>query len=202
MTEDNGCMSAFRKTIVVIGSSTGGIRVLEQIFAGMPCLDGSIVIVQHMLKFANQSLCDKLDALTDMQVKLAENGQALEHGVVHFAPSEIHLEIVNNRTIRLFAGAKVNFVCPSIDVAMKSLQKGSGDRLVGAILTGMGADGAEGIDHIKRLGGVTLAQNKETSAIYGMPKVAFETGNVDFVLAPDEIRRKLIELVGVSADTV
>ena len=65
------------------------------------------------------------------------------------------------------------------------------------ILTGMGSDGAQGIRYIKKIGGVTIAQDKETSAIYGMPKAAYETGAVDFVLTPEEIRERLIELVGI-----
>jgi len=104
--------------------------------------------------------------------------------------------LVNNRKIRLFSGEKVNFVCPSIDVAMNSVISRPDDRIVGVILTGMGKDGVQGLAYIKHLGGgITLAQDEASSIVYGMPKAAFETGCVDFVLSSEEIRQKLINLV-------
>ncbi len=183
--------------IVVIGSSAGGPRILKELFNGLPLLNCSIILVQHMPKFVNDSLTKHLAQLTDMSVKIAENGERIKRGKIYVAPSEQHLELVNNRTIRLFRGKKVNFVCPSIDVTMKSLKKMSDDKIIGIILTGMGRDGAEGISHIKAIGGVTIAQDEETSIIYGMPKEAFKTGNIDLVLSPVKIKEKLIEFLGV-----
>jgi len=80
---------------------------------------------------------------------------------------------------------------------MKSLKSGPEDGIIGVILTGMGKDGVEGIIHIKALGGITVAQDRDTSAIYGMPKAAVETGHVDFALTPEKISDKLTELCGI-----
>ncbi|MCJ7811866.1 chemotaxis protein CheB, partial [bacterium] len=93
-------------------------------------------------------------------------------------------------------GKKVNFACPSIDVTLRSLKIKIGVKLIGIILTGMGKYGADGIKHVKSLGGITIAQDKKTSIIYGMPKEAIDTGYVDWILTPGQIKNKLIELAG------
>jgi two-component system, chemotaxis family, protein-glutamate methylesterase/glutaminase len=185
------------KTIVVIGASAGGPRVLRTLFQGMPRLRAGVIVVQHMPRFINDSLRDSLAAETTMRVVLARNGDAIENGTVYVAPSEVHLVVRHNRTIRLAHGEKVNYVCPAVDVTMNSLAMELGASFVGVVMTGMGRDGADGVMHVKRIGGVTLAQDEATSSIFGMPKEAIETGCVDFVLPPDAIRRKIVDIVGV-----
>ena len=182
--------------IIVIGASAGGPRILRELFNGMPRLNASVVLVQHMPKFINQSLCRTLDEVTDMHVKIARDGMDLEPGVVYVAPSEHHLSFMDNRLIHLHQGEKVHFVRPSVDVTMKSLNRQPNALLMGVILTGMGKDGADGIRHVKRLGGITLAQDEQSSIIYGMPKVAAATGDVDFIGTPIEIQKKLIDICG------
>lgn len=132
-----------------------------------------------------------------MVVKLAEDGEIIRDGIIYIAPSEVHLELKNNRNIHLFKDGKVNFVCPAIDVAMNSLVPSGNDRIIGVILTGMGKDGAQGLLHIKNIGGLTIAQDEDSSIVYGMPKAAYETGGVDLVLSPELIRQKLIQIVGI-----
>ena len=183
--------------IIVIGSSTGGPRTQEKIFTDMPRLDAAILVVQHMPKFTNLLLCKRLSVGTEMEVKLAEDGEMIQKGIVYLAPSEVHMEVVDNRKLRLFNHEKVNFVRPSIDVAMMSIKEADEDEFIGVVLTGIGKDGARGISHIKNIGGATIAQDRDTSAIYGMPKKAVATGDVDFILPPESIRDKLIELAGV-----
>lgn len=169
---------------------------MKWIFQGLPALNAGVIVVQHMPKFINDSLRDSLSSVTAMRVAVAGNGDRLESGRVYIAPSEVHLSLVDNRILRLSPGEKVNYVCPSVDVTMKSLKREPGCFFIGVVVTGMGRDGAEGIKYIKKLGGTTIAQDEKTSAIFGMPKEAIQTGSVDFVLAPDAIREKLIELVG------
>lgn len=185
----------FSKNIIIIGSSSGGPLTLRRVLAKLPVLDASILIVQHMPKFINDTIRESLSRMTDMRVRLAEDRAMLEDGKVFVAPSEVHMEIEDNRRIRLRQSERVNFVCPSIDVTMQSIRHEPGLSTVGVILTGIGRDGAQGISHIKCLGGTTIAQDSRTCVVYGMPKAAVETGNVDFVLTPEEIREKLIELV-------
>jgi two-component system chemotaxis response regulator CheB len=184
------------RKIIVIGASAGGPRALKWIFTDLPALNASVIVVQHMPKFINDSLRDSLSSVTAMRVTIARDGDLLENGRVYIAPSEVHLNVEDNRIVRLAPGEKVNYVCPSVDVTMKSLTWDLGVFFAGVVVTGMGKDGAEGMKHIKKLGGATIAQDEKTSSIFGMPKEAIQTGSVDFVLAPDAIREKLIELVG------
>jgi two-component system chemotaxis response regulator CheB len=185
-----------KRNIVIIGSSAGGPHILGQIFQGMLRLRTSLILIQHMPRFINHSLCDHLGAETEMTVKLADNKEMLESGVMYVAPSEIHIKLALNERIVLEHGDKVNYVCPSIDVAMMSLRPDPHVQFIGVILSGMGRDGARGISHIKKLGGTTIAQDKESSVIFGMPDEAIQTGDVDWILNPSQIRDKLIAAVG------
>ena len=183
------------RNMVIIGSSSGGPQTLKRVLARLYLLNACVIIVQHMPKFINASLQNSLARATAMQVEIAEDGTYLEDGIVLIAPSETHLELVDNRTVKLNYGEKVNFVCPSVDVTMKSVARRPWVNVIGAVLTGIGIDGAQGIKHIKNVGGVTIAQDEETSTIYGMPKAAVATGKVDFILPPEAIGDKIRELV-------
>ena len=183
--------------IVMIGVSTGGPIALKRLFAGLPSLDAAFVVVLHIPPGMDYKIAMGLDAVASMPVVLAEDGAYLQSGQIYLAPGGFHLKLEGNRRIILEEGARVNFVQPSADVAMKSLLKPLHQRrIIGIILTGMGRDGAEGIRHIKSLGGVTIAQDQASSAIYGMPKAAVETGAVDLVCPPHKIGKKLVELLG------
>lgn len=178
--------------LILIGSSAGGTRILKQIFTDMPRLSACVIIVQHMPQFINTSLRDTLNQITDMDVMIPENQQIIQAGRVLLAPSEFHLELMSNQEIHLYKGEKVNYVCPAVDVTMLSLTKIPKKNITGIILTGMGKDGAKGIAHVKSIGGATIAQDEETSIVYGMPKEAAKTGAIDYILNPDQIKTKLI----------
>jgi two-component system, chemotaxis family, protein-glutamate methylesterase/glutaminase len=188
-------VSKTKEKLVIIGSSTGGPRILRRVLNNLPRLDLPIVIVQHMPKFINQSFQSTLDHLTEMNVKLAVDGETLTNGTIYIAPSDLHLTLKENNTIfKLVTGEKVNFCRPAIDVAMKSLQKAHHQTVIGVILTGMGRDGAEGLSHIKKeIQGITVSEDEESCIVYGMPKAAVETGDVDYVLTPEAIRETIIK---------
>jgi two-component system chemotaxis response regulator CheB len=187
--------------LIVIGSSTGGPKILRRLFDGMPALQAAVVVVQHMPEFVNDSLCRTIAGQTDMDVTLATDGLRLETSHVYVAPSDIHLKLRNNRAIMLARGEKVNFVRPAIDIAMQSIRKDDA-RKFAVVLTGMGKDGAEGLRHMKQIGATTFAQDRETSVIYGMPKAAAETGCVDHVADPESIRDSLVKFLGRAAAVV
>ena len=182
--------------IVMIGVSTGGPIALKRLFSELPPLDAAVVIVLHIPPGMDYRIARGLDTVASMPVSLAQDGEYLHSGRVYLAPGGFHLKLEGNSRIILEAGERVNFVQPSADVAMKSLLKPLKQRqIVGVILTGMGKDGAEGVRHIRELGGITIAQDQESSAIFGMPKAAVETGAVDFVFPLKKIAHKLVELL-------
>lgn len=182
--------------IVMIGVSTGGPIALKRLFAELPPLDAAFVIILHIPTGMDYKVARGLDAVASMPAALAEDGEYLRSGQIYLAPGGFHLKLEGNSRIILEEGARVNYVQPSVDVAMKSLLKPLKQRLIiGVVMTGMGKDGAEGIRHIKALGGITIAQDQQSSAIYGMPKAALETGAVDFMSPPKKIGKKLVELL-------
>lgn len=182
--------------IVMIGVSTGGPIALKRLFSGLPPLNAAIVIVLHIPPGMDYKIAKSLAAVASMPVALAEDGEYLRKGQIYLAPGGFHLKLQGNSRIILEEGERVNFVQPSADVAMKSLLKPlKKRRIIGIIMTGMGKDGAEGIRHVKKIRGVTIAQDQESSAIYGMPKAASETGAVDFVFPLKKIGKKLVELL-------
>jgi two-component system chemotaxis response regulator CheB len=181
--------------IIIIGASTGGVKVVQRIFECMPPLNAALLVVQHMPAYINTAFVGTLGTKTRMPVKLAETNDVLIPGRVLVAPGDQHLELEGNARVVLRNGPKVNFVRPSIDVTMHCLQPfGPGCMITGVLLTGMGNDGAAGISHIKRLGGLTVAQEESTCPVFGMPKEAIRTGDVDQVLSPERIAELLAKL--------
>jgi two-component system chemotaxis response regulator CheB len=162
----------------------------------LPILRAAIVIVQHITPVIDLAFTTSLARKSRMPVKLAKDGDLLSQGQICIAPGGVHLTLVSNQKVHLYSGEKVNSVCPSIDVTMKSVGPQSGGKLVGVILSGMGRDGADGLVHLKGYGAITIAQDQKTCVIYGMPKAAAETGKVDFVLPTTAIARKLADLFG------
>jgi two-component system, chemotaxis family, protein-glutamate methylesterase/glutaminase len=182
--------------VAVIGSSGAGLPILNSIFRSMPRLQGAAILIQHMPAYINESVRDNLAVHTRMTVKLAEQDESLKPGFLYVAPSELHLKVVSNERIHLVGGEKVNYVCPSIDVAMMSLTRDPSVRVMGILLSGIGDDGIEGIGHIKKIGGETVALDKKTTTMGGMTDEAVALGYVDFVLNPGQIRDALIEHLG------
>ena len=184
------------KNLVMIGVSTGGPMALKRLFAALPPLPAAFVVVLHIPPGMDYKIACGLDAVAAMPVALAQAGDYVRAGQIYLAPGGFHLSLEGNSRIILNVGPRVNFVQPSADVAMLSLLKPlKRGRIIGIIMTGMGKDGAAGIRHVKEIGGVTMAQDQESSAIYGMPKAAVDTGAVDYVLPPHKIAQKLVELL-------
>jgi two-component system chemotaxis response regulator CheB len=181
--------------IVVIGVSTGGPMALKEIFSALPSVNAAFIVVLHIRAGMDRMILRGLSAVSSMPVSMAEDGEFIRPGHVYLAPGGYHLKLEGNRRIILVEGERVNHVQPSADVTMLSLVKPRTERVIGVVLTGMGRDGAEGIRHIKSIGGTTIAQDRQSSAIFGMPMVAAQTGAVDHVCAKEKIARKLRELL-------
>jgi two-component system, chemotaxis family, protein-glutamate methylesterase/glutaminase len=180
--------------LMIIGASTGGTRVLPEILRRLPPLQAAVLVVQHMPRFINASFVRTLGRCWAGEARLAAEGDSLEDGLLLLAPSQVHCTLQGNQRIHLEAGPKVNFVCPAIDVTMKSLQAPLRVPVTGVLLTGMGQDGAEGLLHLRQLGAETLCQDQPSCAVYGMPAAAMALGAAEYQLTPAQIADRLAQL--------
>lgn len=178
--------------IIIIGSSTGGPRVLFDIFSGIPALPVAIIIVQHMPESTTERFARRLSQLCNLQVIIPEGGDSLRHGSLYITPGDKHLVLRNNDQIALEQSEKVNFVRPSIDVTMLSLSNDPRHILTGIILSGMGSDGAQGLAYMKKIGALTIIQDPDTCTIKSMPESALRMCEVDHILSPQEIHEFLM----------
>lgn len=184
--------------LVIIGSSTGGPQALYQIMSKLNSFqDTSVVIVQHMPSGFTKSLAERLNGASKMIVKEAEDKETLYSGTAYVAPGGYHL-IIDGRRFSLSKDPPILGVRPAVDVTMLSGAKVFKNKTVGVILTGMGSDGAKGMEEIKRYGGKTIAQDEKSCVVFGMPKAAIERGVVDKIAdlesIPTEIERMVLEL--------
>ncbi|MEI6292238.1 MAG: CheB methylesterase domain-containing protein [Methanomicrobiales archaeon] len=173
--------------IIIIGSSTGGPHALEKIFSRVSRVPSAIVIVQHLSHSFVPLLRTHIHEVCSAPTVIPSEGDPISTGTIYIAPGGRHLLIRNNRIFSFSDAEKLHGVRPSIDVTMRSLRPEPGIRCMGILLTGMGEDGATGIAHIKKLGGITVVQEPGTCAIRSMPLAALATGSVDYTLTPDAV---------------
>jgi len=180
---------------IVIGASTGGPKVISSLIQSLPSsLSMPIFIVQHMPRGFTASFAERLNIISSVSVVEAEDGMPIERGTVYIAPGGYHL-VIENQFLRLLDTEKVHGVKPAVDFLFESAVQTYGKKTLGILLTGMGKDGAKGCLAIKKAGGYVLAQNENSSVVYGMPKHAAELGAVDELLSTNQIINKLNEAV-------
>lgn len=181
--------------VIFIAVSTGGPVALSRVIPQLPAsLRSGVVIVQHMPATFTGALADRLNSESHLQVREARDGDIPHPGLVLLAPGGKHLKVELNGTLRLADGPAVHGCKPAADFTMMGAAAAYGRRAVGLVMTGMGKDGAQGLQAIKQAGGKTLAQDKESSLIFGMPKAALDLDAVDEVVALDNIAVKLSQL--------
>lgn len=178
-----------RFPLVVIGASAGGPRVVHQILLGLPrSLEAAVVVVQHIADGFGAGMAEWLAGTSTLTVHLAANNMPLAVGTVLVAPDGCDLIVQRGGRIQLDTQPlQQQRPRPSVDSTMESAARVFGPWTIGVLLTGMGRDGALGMQRIFAAGGYTLAQNEATSPIYGMPRAAVELGVVHEVLSPDDI---------------
>lgn len=171
--------------LLAIGCSTGGPKALQDFLPGLPkSLPVPCLIVQHMPATFTKAFADRLDGLCQVRVKEAEDGEPLRAGTVYIAPGGIHLTFKVKggvSMVELNPEPSASLHRPSVDVLFQSIVEGYNRQVLAMILTGMGSDGARGMEQLKARGAHTLAESEETCVVYGMPKAAFERGCVDQV---------------------
>lgn len=188
-------MSRTTESIIVIGASTGGTEAVRSVLEAMPQDAPGIVVVQHMPPGFTTSFAKRLDGLCKINVKEASDGDSILRGHALIAPGGLHTMIKRSGAryyTEVKEGPMVSRHRPSVDVLFRSAARYAGKNAIAAILTGMGDDGANGMKEMHDAGAFTIAQDKATSVVYGMPAVALKRGGVDVVLPLQEITEALV----------
>ena len=184
--------------IIAIGASTGGTEAIRAVLETMPPNAPGIVIVQHMPAKFTTSFAERLDSLSQVRVKEAEDGDSVVNGQALLAPGNLHMLLRRSGAryyVEIKTGPMVHHQRPAVDVLFRSVARTAGANSVGIILTGMGADGAAGMMEMKQAGAKTIAQNEESCVVFGMPKEAIKKGGVDEVLHLNDITQKALHMV-------
>ncbi|MFJ1230743.1 protein-glutamate methylesterase/protein-glutamine glutaminase [Yersinia proxima] len=184
--------------IIAIGSSTGGTEALRQVLIPMPLTSPGIVITQHMPPGFTRSFADRLNSLCQIAVKEAEDNDRVLPGHAYIAPGDLHMELIRsgaNYHIKLNKSPPVNRHRPAVDVLFKSVAKSAGKNAVGAILTGMGSDGAKGLLDMRNAGAHTLAQSEKSCVVFGMPREAIALGAACEIVDLQDISQRILNSI-------
>ena len=189
------------KKLVIIGSSTGGPQSLERVVPLLPKeIPSSIIIVQHMPEEFTGKLASRLDKISDIKVKEAEEGEELKKGICYIAKGNHHLELMkksNKIHLTLNKKEKLHGTRPSVDITMQSATKYFGKNILGIIMRGMGSDETIGAKKIKEKGGTVIAQSEKTSIIFGMPRSVISKGYYDEIVDLDKIPVAILQILEV-----
>ncbi len=181
--------------IIAIGASTGGTKAIETVLTSMPANAPATVIVQHMPEAFTRAFAERLNQICRMEVREARDNDHAIPGLALIAPGNYHMLLKRsggNYLVRIKDGPRVHYQRPSVDILFQSVAKSAGRNAVGAILTGMGADGAKGLLAMKESGAYTIAQDEATSVVFGMPKEAIELGAADKIVPLSLIAQEII----------
>jgi len=185
-----------KELIIAIGASTGGTEAIAHIIEQLPGDMPPILIAQHMPGYFTSSYAARLNRIGKLEVREARNFDELRPGLALLAPGDFHLLLDKNGD-KYFAAInqepKMFFQRPSVELLFKSVARCAGSNAIGVILTGMGKDGATGLLALRNAGAITIGQDESTSVVYGMPRVAFELGAVEYQKRIEEIPETLIK---------
>lgn len=191
-----------KKKIIVIGTSTGGPRALQTVMTDLPkSIDAPILVVQHMPPGFTKSLAERLDSLSQIHVKEAEDGEMIQKGTAYVAPGGYHLKVKKagmGLAIVLEKSALRNGHRPSVDVMFESVSELDDFAKIAVIMTGMGSDGANGLIQLKERGQVkAIAESQNSSIVFGMPKAAIATRLIDSVEDVNHIAKTIVNYCSI-----
>lgn len=191
------------KKILAIGSSTGGPRALEQVIPKLPGnLPAAVLVVQHMPAGFTASLSQRLDSQSALKVQEAKDGDIVREGLVLLAPGDYHMEIVQKKingvvkeVVSLNKNPREQGVRPCINVMLRSITPIYGSNILSVILTGMGADGADGVELVKKAGGRAIAEDQSTCVVYGMPRAVVERNMANEVVPLGKVADEIVRML-------
>jgi two-component system chemotaxis response regulator CheB len=184
--------------IIAIGASTGGTEALKRVLTPLPANSPGIVVVQHMPANFTAAFANRLNSLCQMSVKEAQDNDSVVPGTILIAPGNYHMILRRSGAmyyVQVKTGPMVHHQRPAVDLLFKSTAQYAGSNAIGVILTGMGADGAEGLLDMKKAGAGTIAQDEQSCVVFGMPKEAIKLGAADKVLPLDQIPIEMMRMV-------
>jgi len=181
--------------IIAIGASTGGTKAIEAVLTKLPPTTPGIVIVQHMPEYFTAGFAERLNQICRMEVREAKNNDPVVPGVALIAPGNYHMVLEKSGAryfVKIKDGPYVHYQRPSVDVLFHSVAANAGRNAVGAILTGMGADGAQGLLKMRENGAHTIAQDEQSCVVFGMPKEAINLGAADEIVPLQDVAQALL----------
>lgn len=193
----SGALSKTTDTVVAIGTSCGGTQALEFVLSALPRVCPGIVVVQHMPGKFTATFAERLNSISQLEVKEAQNGDRVISGRALIAPGSKHMLLQRSGAqyhVEVRDGPLVNRHRPSVDVLFRSVAKFAGKNAVGIIMTGMGNDGALRLHEMHEVGSYTIAQDEESCVVFGMPKEAIKRGGVDKVTSLQGIITEIVNL--------
>ena len=189
-------MSQTTERVVALGTSTGGTQALEEVLTALPRVCPGIVIVQHMPEKFTAAFAARLDGLCDITVKEAQHNDRVVPGRALIAPGGRHMLLKRSGAqyfVEVVDGPLVNRHRPSVDVMFRSVAKSAGVNALGIIMTGMGDDGAKGLQEMHEAGARTIAQDEDSCVVFGMPKEAIKRGGVERTLPLGAMAQEILK---------
>ena len=189
--------------VIAIGASTGGTEALRELLEALPATAPGIVIVQHMPERFTAAFARRLDGTCEIAVKEAEDGDVVLPGRALIAPGNFHMALRragSRYTVEVIEGQHVSRHRPSVDVLFRSVAQGAGRNAMGLLLTGMGDDGARGLLEMREAGAYTIAQDEESSVVFGMPKEAIQRGAAMRVLPLSRLAAEIMTYAHTAGD--
>ena len=191
-------LTASTNKIIAIGASTGGTEAIRTVLTAMPPNSPGIVIVQHMPANFTTSFAERLDSLSKITVKEANDGDSVVNGQALLAPGNFHMLLKRSGAryyVQVKKGPLVHHQRPAADVLFRSVANYAGANAVGIILTGMGSDGASGLLEMKKAGARTVAQDEKSCVVFGMPKEAIKLGAAEKVVSLGDVTRTALKMI-------
>jgi two-component system chemotaxis response regulator CheB len=184
--------------LIALGASTGGTEAIKVFVNGLPANTPAIVISQHLPVSFSESFTKHVNEVSEMTALIPQEGEVIRHGHIYIAPGDRHLQIVrsgNRFVCHLEDGPVVNRHKPSVEVMFKSVIQNVGNKAIGVMLTGMGADGSQALKEMKDNGSPVVIQDEESSIVWGMPGEAYKLGCRDHVVPLDKAAAKVLSLI-------
>jgi len=183
------------RQLIVMGASTGGTEAIKDVLTRLPVGLPGILIVQHIPPVFSKTFAERLNEVCAIEVREAAHGDEVRHGTALIAPGDFHMVVGwenNAYRIQLRQDPPIHHTRPAVDMLFNSAARCAGAGTVGVLLTGMGRDGAQGMQQLKAAGGINLVQNEQTCVVYGMPRAAVELGVADRVLPLDHMPHAIL----------